>query len=188
MAEFALLDAQVGAVAAGGRRLAGDAFDNLNAGADESVNFFRVVGEQADTAQAEETQGVGGQGVGAAVGGEAQPAVGFHGVEAAVLQLVGAQLIHQADAPALLGLIEQHTGAGASDAAQGQFELGAAVAALRRKSIARQALGVNPYQGRPPAVQIAFHEGNQRIVAGVLETKNAEIAEAGGETSFGNFA
>ena len=72
----------------------------------------------------------------AQVGSEAKAFVGFHRVEAGVLQGVGLELVDQANAPALLAQIHHHSNAGGFDHAQGRLQLGAAVAAQRTKGIA----------------------------------------------------
>ncbi len=57
------------------------------------------------------------------VGGKAQALVGFDGIGAAVLQLVGADLVHQANATAFLTQVQQHATAFACDGAHGGFQL-----------------------------------------------------------------
>ena len=69
--------------------------------------------------------------------------VGVDGVQPLVLQVVGAQLVQQADPAALLGQVEQDAGALALDHRQRGLELLAAVAAQRVEDVAGQALGVH---------------------------------------------
>jgi hypothetical protein len=57
--------------------------------------------------------------------------VGLHRVGAGVLQLVGAQLVEQADAAALLQQVQQHAAAFRRDPAHRQVELMPAVAPSR---------------------------------------------------------
>jgi hypothetical protein len=60
----------------------------------------------------------------AGVGGQAELEVGVDGVAAGVLQLVGLQLVHQADAPALVTAhVEHDAAAGGGDGGQGRVEL-----------------------------------------------------------------
>ena len=76
----------------------------------------------------------------AAVGLVAEFEVGFDGVEALVLELVGAELGHEADAAAFLLLVEQDAGAFVGDVAEGEVELVVAVAAERVEDVAGEAL------------------------------------------------
>ena len=89
----------------------------------------------------------------AQVGRQPELEVGVDGVEPAVLQLVGAQLVEQPDPAALLGEVEQHAAALALDLRQRRLELLAAVAAQRVEDVAGQALGVHAHEhvvARPP--------------------------------------
>ena len=79
----------------------------------------------------------------AQVGGQAELEVGVDRVEPLLLELVGAQLVEQADPAALLGEVEQHAAALALDHRQRRLELLAAVAAQRVEDVAGQALGVH---------------------------------------------
>ena len=72
--------------------------------------------------------------------------VGVDGVEALLLQLVGPQLVQQADAAALLREVEQDALALLLDAQQRVLELLAAVAAQRVEHVAGQALRVHAHQ------------------------------------------
>ena len=56
----------------------------------------------------------------AAVGFVAEFEVGFDGVEALVLEFVGAELGHQSDAAAFLLLVEEDAGAGVGDGERGR--------------------------------------------------------------------
>ncbi len=82
----------------------------------------------------------------AQVGGQAEALVGLDGVQAVLLQPVGAQLVQQADAAALLGQVEQHALALALDHRQRRSQLPAAVAALRVEDVAGEALRVHAHE------------------------------------------
>src|SRR5881394_1551433 len=132
----------------------------------------------------------------AAVGFIAQFEIGFNGVEALVLKLVGAELGHEADAAAFLLLVEEDTGAGVGDGGHGELELLAAVAAEGVEDVAGEALRVDP-DDWGCAVDVAHDEchggfgadggGRDVVVArrGIfdeaLETKDAELSPSGGE-------
>jgi hypothetical protein len=68
---------------------------------------------------------------------ETQPLVGLDGVEALLLEFVGAYLGSEADAAALLAHVEQNACAFLFDALHGLVELGTAIAAAGGKNIAR---------------------------------------------------
>ena len=105
---FSRLVAQVGAAALGRRDLQRHALDDLQAVAVEGDVLARVVGHQAHLAHAEVAQDLGADAVVALVGAEAELLVGLDRVVPLLLQLVGAQLVHQADAAPLLEQVEEH--------------------------------------------------------------------------------
>ena len=76
---------------------------HLDALLDQPLDLHRIVGQQAHAPDAEMAQHDRGGLERALVGLEAELPVGIQGVEALVLQLVGAQLVDQADAAALVG-------------------------------------------------------------------------------------
>ena len=78
----------------------------------QALELARVVREHADRGQAEVGQDLVADAVVARVDREAQVQVRVDRVVAVLLQLVGAQLVEQADAAALLGQVEQHPRAG----------------------------------------------------------------------------
>ena len=96
--------------------------------------------------QAEVDEDLRADAVVAQVDRQAELEVGVDGVEPAVLQLVGVELVEQADPAALLGEVEQHAAALALDHRQRRLELLAAVAAQRVEDVAGQALGVHAHE------------------------------------------
>ena len=83
----------------------------------------------------------------ARVGRQPEVEVRVDGVAAAVLQPVGGELVHQADAPALVAAQVDHDAAAlVGDGAQRCVQLRPAVAAQRAEDVAGQALGVQPDQ------------------------------------------
>ena len=89
----------------------------------------------------------------------AERVVGFDGVEALVLELVGAELGHEADAAAFLLLVEQDAGAFVGDAGEREVELVVAVAAQGVEDVAGEALRVDADDGRR-GVDVAEDEGD----------------------------
>jgi len=67
----------------------GELLDDFEAVAFEADDFFGVVGEQADAAQAEIAEDLGAHAVVPQVGGEAEFFVGLDGVESLFLKFVG---------------------------------------------------------------------------------------------------
>ena len=96
--------------------------------------------------QAEVAEDLGADPVVAQVGRQAELDVGLDRVEAVLLELVGAQLVEQADPAPLLGEVEQHALALALDLRQRGGELLAAVAAQAVEDVAGQALAVDAHQ------------------------------------------
>ena len=116
----------------------------------------------------------------AQVGGQAELEVGVDGVEPLLLELVGLELVEQADAAPLLGEVEQHALALALDHRQRRLELLAAVAAQRVEDVAGQALGVHADEHVVLARDVAL---DQRDVVLVVDQRavadRGEVAEVG---------
>ena len=99
-----------------------------------------------------------GRAVGALVRLEAEVLVGVDRVEAAVLELVGAQLVDQADAAPFVRQVEEHAVAGGAHHGERFLQLRAAVAAQRAQQIAGEALGMQTAQRRLVGGGIADHD------------------------------
>jgi hypothetical protein len=178
----------------------GDALGDGDAGGFEGRDFLGVVGDEADGFHAEMFEDFGGEFEASIVGGVAELVVGFDGVEALVLELVGAELGHEADAAALLLLVEQDAGAFGGDHGEGEVELVVAVAAQGMEDVAGEALGVDADErGRSirSGGEVAHDEGYGgfdglvRRGAGfgeAFEAEDAECAPAGGEVGIGDLA
>ena len=137
----------------------GDALDHSDAGEFEGLNFFRVVGDEADGGDAEELEHLGGEFEVAAVGLVAEFEVGLDGVAPLILEGVGLELGHEADAAAFLVLVDENAGAFGGDEAEGKMKLVVAVAAERVEDVAGEALGVDADDGWG-GVDIAYDEGD----------------------------
>ena len=138
-----------------GARAAGNSLDDTNARAFELRYFVGIVGQQAHVAEAERLQGFGGKFVVARVIGKPEAAICFDGVETAVLQFVGFQLIDQSNAAAFLRQVEQHAGRFLGDFAQRKFELRAAIAAFGGEDVASETLRVDAHKRRLAAIAAA---------------------------------
>ncbi len=192
---------------------AGDALDHANAGSFERRHLVRIVGEQAAGAHAEGVQHLRGQLVAALVGGEAELYVRFYRIEPAVLQLVGLEFGHQANAAPFLLFVDEDAGAGGGDHGERHLELLPAIAPQRAEDVPRQALRVHAHQRRrgdesrvpdKPAFgllgwKIAHDERDggfatplairlRTCVGRGLKTKDTELAPARGEVGLGYLA
>jgi hypothetical protein len=85
-------------------------------------------------------QNLDGQPIVAKISLVSEMQISLDGIESGILQLVSAQLFHQADAPAFLVLIEQNTRALFGDAAQSEMKLIVTITPQRMKDIASGAL------------------------------------------------
>jgi len=178
-----------------GRDRGGEALDDLDAGGFEGFDLFRVVGEETDLGEAELLEDGGGQLEVTAVGLEAELEIGFDGVEALILQFVGAELGHEADAATFLLLVEQNAGAFFGDAGEREMELVVAVAAEGVEDIAGGALGVDADDGRM-RMDVAHDERESAFdglavglawVGEAFEAEDAEVSPASGEVCIGDF-
>ena len=146
----------------------------------QPADLLGVVGQDPDRRQAEVDQDLGADAVVAQVGRQAELEVGVDGVIALLLQLVGLELVEQADAATLLGEVEQHALALGLDHRQRRLQLLAAVAAQRVEDVAGQALGVHADQHVLLARDLALdHRDVVLVVDQRAVADDREVAEAG---------
>src|SRR5687767_10910224 len=126
VAQLAPLGVEVGAVLGRRRDEQGHALDDAHTAGLERVHLTWVVGEQPQLLHTRGREHLRRHAVLARVGRVAQPLVGLDRVEPLVLQRVGARLVVQADAAALLPQVEQHAAPLAGDEAQREIEIGSA--------------------------------------------------------------
>ena len=120
-------------------------------------------------------------------GEEPEPLVGLDRVDALVLERVGADLVHQPDAPPLLVEIEQHAAALLDDLLHGRVQLPAAVAPRGMKQVAGQTRGVHAGEHVLPVANLSADEGDVRLSGkGVLEHTDVELAVVGWELCRGD--
>lgn len=117
--------------------------DNLDVIGLEADDLAGVVGKETDFVDAEISEDLGAEAVVAKVHGEPEAFVGLHGVEALLLEFVGANFWSKADAATLLAHVEKHADALFLDALHGLLQLRAAVATARSKNIPRETFAVN---------------------------------------------
>jgi hypothetical protein len=203
MAHLIALGLEIALVGGLGGDDGGDALGDLNAGEFEGLDLCGIVGDESNGVDAQLLEDLGREFELAAVGLVSELKVGFDGVEALVLEFVGAKLGHESDASALLLFVKEDTGASIGDHGEGKFELLAAITTERVENVSGEALGVDANNGRL-AVNIAHDEGDgsfdsgcgcgDRIIAGLrsfddaLESEDAEVSPAGREVGIGYFA
>src|SRR5437879_3170220 len=100
------------------------------------LQLVRVVGQKLDRFHMERHKHVSGDIVVSFVGLEAQLLVRFNSVETRILQLVGFDLVDEADSPAFLPQIEDYPSFHLAYSQEGLLKLLAAIAAERADSIA----------------------------------------------------
>ena len=132
-----------------------NALGDFHAGGFELPDFVGIVREQADGLHAEGFESVGGKFVVARIVGKAELAIGFDGVEAGILKFIGFELVDEADSAAFLREIENNASFGFGDGFQREFELGAAVAALRGEYVTGETLRMDPDERGLRAGEIA---------------------------------
>jgi hypothetical protein len=181
----------------------GDAFGDADACGLEGGDLFGVVGDETDGGDVEGFEDFGGELEAAVVGAETELLVGFDGVKTLVLELVGAELGHEADAAAFLVFVEKDAGALLGDEAEGEVELVVAVAAEGVEDVSGEALGVDADErgdalaGGGGGVEVTHGEGDGRVDAletggggrgDGFEAEDTEVSPAGGEVGVGYFA
>ena len=116
------------------------------------------------------------------IGAKTKLFVGLHRVGAGILQLIGLDLIEQANAATLLPEVEQGAPALCGDRLQRRLQLVAAVATQAEQGVASEAFRVHPHQHRLAVAHIP-HGQHQVLLVGfrVFETVHIEIAPLGGE-------
>src|SRR6185437_8206207 len=89
---------------------------------------------------------------------ESELQIRFDGVEALVLQRVSLDLVREADSAPFLMQVDNHAGLGRQNTLDRFGQLLAAVASLRAKHVAGQALRMEPDQRRASAADVAFDQ------------------------------
>src|SRR5207244_13406878 len=109
----------------------------------QSADRLRVVRQDPDRAEAEVGEDLVADPPVSRIRRKAEFQVRLDGVETVLLQLVGLQLVEQADSSPLLGHVEQDATILAGELNQSLLELLAAVTAQRVEDVAGQAFGVD---------------------------------------------
>ena len=118
----------------------------------------------------------------ALIGAKAQQFVRFDGIGAAILQVVGADLVHQTDATAFLAQVQQRATTFVGDGLERGFQLKAAVTAQAEQGIAGQAFGVQAPEDRL-AIRHITHRQHHMLLAGRFfkEAVHGKCSPLGGQ-------
>ena len=117
-----------------------------NAAFGQRAGFARIVREQTNPFDAEIAHDRGREVEVPAIGLEPEGVIGLDRIEPGILQLVGLQLCHQADAAALLILIDHKPATFLGDGPHGHLQLVVAITAQRSEHFSREALRMESQQ------------------------------------------
>src|SRR5579875_4008734 len=156
VAELIPLGGQIANVLGMRRHLDRHLLGHLEAVRLEAGDLLRVVRQEAQRRDPQVGEDLVADAPLPLVGGEAEGEVRVDRVEAPLLQLVGLQLVEQADAAPLLRHVEEHPSAFGGDRRKRRLELLAAVAAQRVEDVTREALGVDAHEH--VLADLAHHE------------------------------
>jgi hypothetical protein len=142
----------------------------------ETLDFFGVVGQEADGVDPEVLQNLCADGIVPLVGPVSQHLIGLDGVVAFVLQVIGLQFVEEPNAATFLAEIEEHPRALRGDAAHGGVELFAAVAAKGPENIPRKALRMDAHENVLLPLHVAVDKGQMILVVhGVFVERQGEF-------------
>lgn len=183
MSETVLLRSKVPDIRRRRRHLKRDAARHPHSVRFELLDLRGVVRHEAHGFHSEDSEDARGAFVSPQVCGEAEDAIRVHGVEAVILEVIGCDLVRDSNPATFLCEIQESRARGTPELLQGRVQLGAAVAPLRAKHVARNALGVQSDEHVFPPRNLSFHEGHM-IVSGerALESMDSKCAVPGGES------
>ena len=125
-----------------------------------ALTFMGLLVSSRTTRDAEVGENGCARGILTCVDRQAELDLRVDGVEAAVLQLVGLQLVEQPHSPALVSAQVDHDAALGRHLGERPLELGPAVATLRAEHVTREALGVQAHQRRWSLVSQGADQGH----------------------------
>src|SRR5438034_673426 len=160
MAHLLPLGQEVAPIALRGRDLDGHALHDLQSVSFDAHDLLRIVGEDAEPPRPQVHEDLRPDTVVTQVRLEPQSLIGLHGVLAAVLDLVGAQLVEEPNAPPLLPHVHEHAATFALDDGEGLVELRAAIAAPGAEDVAGETLGMHAHEHGLLRPHIAHDEGH----------------------------
>ena len=176
-----LLGSQIEQVICGSAHLNGHPLCDLHAVLGQLVHLVRVVGQQPQALYTQLPQDLRAGVIFSLVPLESQRQVGFQGVHPLLLQLVGPELVDQADAPPFLAHIQEDAPSLLLDLGHGGGQLLAAVTAEGAEGVAGEALGVDPAEDVLAVADVPLDQGDVVLsVQAVHEAVGDELAVFGG--------
>ncbi len=157
-------------------------------------DFFRIVCHEPDRRNFQEAQNLDGQAIVAKVSLVSKVQISLDGIESCILQFIGAELFHQADAPPFLILIEQYPRALFGDAAQSEMKLIVAVATKRVENISGGALRVDTDEGwsrvnvSKNQRECRFEVAAPSALRSALERQETKRSPASGKANFSDLS
>jgi hypothetical protein len=136
------------------RRDAGHAFRHHDSRVFESFDFIGIVRHQAHARNPQMPQNRPGQRVTPQVALEPELFVCFHRIGAVILQLISAQLVHQADTAAFLVFVDDQASPLSRNRMQRDLELRPAIAPQTMKDVSGQALRMDAQKRGRPVVNV----------------------------------
>ena len=184
------LGAEVGEVLGVDGHDRGDPLGDLEAEALEAAVLGRVVGDDPHRGDAEVDEDLRADAVLPAVLGQPEVEVGVDGVAALLLEAVGADLVPDADAAALVAAeVDDHAAARLGHDLHRRVELHAAVAAQRAEHVTGEALAVHAHEHVVLAGHGAPDHGDVLLaVEERLVGVAGEVAPLGGDAGLGDAA
>jgi len=159
------------------------------------MDLVRIICHQFERANSKDPKYFHRKRIIAQVHGMPKSKIGFDCVEPPILQLIGAEFFHQADAAALLMLVNKHSSALLRDGAKGKMKLLIAVAPHRVKDLSGGALRMNADKRRG-SVDVSKGQGQHSLRAvsccmlveiGAFKRQKLEFCPAGWEDHICNF-
>src|SRR5699024_1288902 len=129
----------------------------------ELVDLVRIVGEQANGSDPQIPQNLRSDVVFPLIRGKAQSHIGLQGVHTLFLELIGAELVDQSDAPAFLTHIEKNSSSLGINLFHGSGQLLSAVAAQRTKYISGEAFGMDAAENILSVTDFSFYQSDMML-------------------------
>ena len=121
---------------------------NLDSRLGNGPQFVRIVRHQTHGSNTQQNKHLGNEDIIACVNRMSELQVRLNRVHPLILQFVRPELFQEADAAALLMLIEQNAGTFMRDRSQSQVQLIMAIATQRMEDVTRRALRMNTHERR----------------------------------------
>jgi len=187
MAELLLLHPKIGKGFSDGMDFERHALDDRDTGCTQRRDLGGIIGEQSYALDPQPSQDGRTLVVGSLVGTKAESKIRLHRIEPLILKLVGANLIEQSDASALLWLIDDQATPLLFDQLHGAPKLPSTIALDRMKDITGQALRVNADEAGRSCPDVPLDE-NHVCLTRLNDSKSdhAELTDLGRKPGFGN--